>query len=225
MRTHFLEIPVCMIYEDGRYPDRDTRYIYQHLKYALSRPSSFPLPAIDVNRVDGQLVVTRGHKYLRIARELGHPWIRAVFSSDAREPADLLEELPPGIRVTPREELEREAGMRVVRGYHVYFFDLPLNPEAQKRFLEDIGCFFERLETLLIGRSEKRLLQWAFPFEGRCGEFEAIIPVGDTSWCDTYLKTCQTFSRDVQRIVSFQGARFPDGAALFGLDTWLSLRA
>jgi len=168
------------------------------------------LPAIDVRLVDGKLVVTEGHKYLRIARELGRPWIRAVFPSESKDPAEVLKQLPPGIGVTPNEVFERELATPVEREYHVYFFERPLSPEAQKRFLADIAGFFERIETPLIGRSEKRLFQWAFPFEGRCAEFEALIPVGDRSWMEAYLKTCQAFSRNVQHIVSFQGARFPE---------------
>lgn len=197
-----------MIHIDERYPDRDTRRIYEHLKYALSRPNSFPLPAIDVSLIEKRLVVTRGHKYLRVANELGRPWIRAIFQSKSNDSKAALDELPPGVRITPREVLENEVSMKVKRGYHVYFFEHPLSADAQRRFLTEIAEFFERLDTPLIDRSEKRLLSWAFPFEGRCAEFEVLIP-GDDSWCSEYLKASQSFSRNVQRIVSFQGKVFP----------------
>jgi hypothetical protein len=210
MKSYFLEIPLSLIREDEQYPDRNARHIYEHLKHTLSHANAFPLPAIDVKFVDGKFVVTGGHKYLRAARELERPWIRAVFQSESKNSAEVLKQLPQGIRVTPREVLQREEATSVVREYHVYFFERPLSSEVQKQFLNDIAGFFERLETPLIARSEKRLFHWAFPFEGRCAEFEALIPVGDRSWMEAYLKTCQAFSRNVQRIVSFQGARFPE---------------
>jgi hypothetical protein len=84
-----------------------------------------------------------------------------------------------------------------------------LSADAQQRFLTEIAEFFERLDTPLIDRSEKRILGWSFPFEGCCAEFEALIP-GDSSWCPEYLRASQSFSRNVQRIVTFQGAVFPD---------------
>jgi hypothetical protein len=173
MKVYFLEIPVAIIHEDERYPDRDTRHIYEHIKYVCSRPSFFPLPAIDVNLVKGKFVVTRGQMHLRIAQELKRAWIRAVFSSDVQDPVEWVTGLASGIRIIPREELECEVDMPVVRGYHVYFFDGPLGPEARERFLVDIAGFFERLETPLIGSSENRLFNWAFSFAGYCGEFEA----------------------------------------------------
>jgi hypothetical protein len=205
--SYFLEIPTALISEDDRYPDSNSRYIYEHLKYTLSRPSPFPLPAIHVSLLDRTLVVTRGQIYLRIARELGRPWIRAICSSPLA-PADLLKTLPSGISIVPREELEREESMKVVRDYHVFFFDAPLTPEAQNQFITEIAGFFERLKTPFTGPEEPKVFSLGFPFGGRCAEFEALIPVGDASWLGEYRKLCQRFSRDVQRIVSFQGAPF-----------------
>jgi hypothetical protein len=208
MKSYFIEIPLASIHEDERYPDCDNHDIYEHLKYFCSK--CFPLPAIEVSLVGEKLVVTQGHKYLRAARELGYPWVCAVYLSHMRDPQAVLKELPPGIRITPRELLEQEAAASVARDFHVYFFDGALTPEEQERFLSDIPGFFERLETPLIGKSEKRLFGWAFPFDAHCAEFEALIPVGDPSWAKAYLETCRRFSREVRRIVSFQGARFPE---------------
>jgi hypothetical protein len=209
MKSHFLEIPLFLIHEDKQHPNRDTRHVFEHMRHMFSHPRQFPLPAIDVRLINEKLVVVRGHNYLRIARELGDGWVRAVFESEWKDPAEALKRLPSGIRVTPNEVFERELAIQVLREFHVYFFEHPLSLEAQKRFLADIAGFFERLETPLIARSEKRLFQWAFPFEGRCAEFEALVPTGDQSWMAGYLKICKAFSRNVQRIVSFQGARFP----------------
>jgi hypothetical protein len=210
MKALFLEIPVSLVREDERYPDTNKEDIYEHLRHLFALPRSFPLPAIYVKLMDGRLIVSGHHIYLRIARELGEERIRGILQCQGIEPNEVLKQLSSEIRVIPREELEREEAMPVVRDWHVYFFDGPLSQGDRERFLVEIAGFFERLETPLIGRSEKRLFQWAFPFEGRCAEFEALIPVGDRSWCEAYRKVCIDFSRNVHRIVSFQGARFLD---------------
>ena len=206
MATFFTEIPTPLIHEDQLFPDRDDRLIYEHLKHFCSK--FFPLPAVDVSLLGKRLVVTRGHKYLRAARELGYPWLRAIYQSRSGDTAGVLDELPAGVRVVPRELLEQESMASVASDHHVYFFDRPLGAQEQDRFLTDIAGFFERLETPLIEQSEKRLLGWGFPFGGHCGEFEALIPVGDPSWCAPYLESCRKFSRETRRIVSFQGASF-----------------
>jgi hypothetical protein len=208
MKTYFLEIPVPLLHEDPRYPDRDTRHIYEHLKYFCSK--CFPLPAVDVVLADGRLLVTSGQKYVQAARELGYPWVRAVYRSQTVDPNVLLAELPPGTHVIPRDVLERESAVQVSRDYHVYFFDGPLTPVQQERFHSDIVEFFERLETSLIRSGEKRVFEWGFPFGARCGEFKALVPVGDPSWLNKYLEASREFSRNVRRIVSFQGALFPE---------------
>jgi hypothetical protein len=206
MPIFFVEIPVASLHSTPSSPDTDTDYIYEHLKYYCSK--FFPLPAIDVSLVAEKLVVTGRHKYLRIAQDLGYPWVRAAYRSRAFDPQEVLRELPVGVRITPRELLERESAMTVFRDHHIYFFDKPLGPQGQIRFLEDIAGFFERLETPLIDTSEKRLFGWDFPFGGRCAEFEALIPVGDHTCMSSYRGICQRFSFEVQRIVSFQGHLF-----------------
>lgn len=205
----FVEVNTSEVCEDPQFPDRETRYIFDHLKYALSRPSPFPLPAITVSLIDGRLVVTKGHKYLRIAQELGRPRIRAMISSDALPASEFIKQLPSGAVVVPRKELEREVMTPVLRDYHVYFFENPLDSESQEKFVRTFIGFFENLKTPFLKQSEKRVFSWSFPFDGYCAEFEANIPVGDKTWPPKYLKMSQDFSRNVARIVSFQGARFP----------------
>lgn len=154
-----LDVPVRFLVEDERYPDRDSRHIYEHLKYTCSRPSPFPLPAVGLIHHENRLVVTRGHKYLRIARELGRPSLRAVLSTPALE-AQLIQQFP-GVQLVPNEVLEREQRLLVINDYHVYFFESPLGLSEQQRFLTQIGGFFERLNVPLPADRPKRLLHWA----------------------------------------------------------------
>ena len=65
----------------------------------------------------------------------------------------------------------------------------PSAGREQPTVASDGGNFFERLENPLIGKSEKRLYKWDFPFSGQCGEFEALIPVGDPSWVSAIVIT------------------------------------
>lgn len=205
-----IEVPVSEIKEDSKFPDQDTRHIYDHLKYTLSRPCQFPLPAIKVAQTEKGLVVVGGHQYLRIARELGKSTIRALLPSGGSPSSELLKRLPAGTQLVPREVLEQETSLPVVRDFHVYFFAEPLSEHAKSQFLSNIAGFFKGLKTPLLKPADRELLSWAFPFKGYCAEFEANIPVGDKSWLEQYLRVSREFSRNVARIVSFQGAHFPN---------------
>jgi hypothetical protein len=205
-----IEVPVSSVREDPSYPDTDTLHIYDHLKYALSRPSQFPLPAIRTALVDGGLVVTSGHKYLQIARELGYHKIRSIISSGGLARSDLLRRLPADVREVAPDELEAEIAIPVVRDYHVYFFDEPLSVEQQEAFVSIVAGFFDRLETHLLKPTDQRVLSCNFPFGAYCAEFEANIPIGDSSWPKEYLGVTVAFSRNIAHIASFQGARFLD---------------
>ena len=153
--------------------------------------------------------MTSGHKYLRIARELSVSLIRSILPSDAIKLTDVLPALSSRVRLIPRDELKKEEEIKVVKEYHVYFFEGSLSPEEQRTFLNEVAGFFQQLKSSLMNEYPNRIIQSGFPFGGVCGEFEAFIPVGDTSWCEAYLETGRRFSRQVRRIISFQGARFP----------------
>jgi hypothetical protein len=206
MTYHFLDIPLTVI-GDEEWRPADPQ-LYEHLKYAWTLPNPYPLPMIHVGEVGEKIVVQRGHKYVRVARELGHARIRGVFESELKDTAEVLKGLPQGIRMIPRDVLEREEAEDRVRGYQVFFFERPLTSQEQGRFLTDIVGYFERSETSLIASSEKRVFQYSFPFGGRCAQVEAIMPVGDHSWIAGFGGACIKFSREVVRIVSLRGEPF-----------------
>lgn len=209
MSSLFVDVPVSLVLEDKRYPDRDDRYIYDHLKYGLSLPSQFPLPAVHVVLEDQRLLLTEGHKYLAIARELGKRRIRAIISSETFTESELIRKLPEGAALIPKRQLEKESSMSLIRGFHVYFFEKPLSLRAQDLFVSQIVGCFETLESPLLLGIDKRALKYGFPFEALCAKFEAVFPMGDQSWFPRYLSVTQEFSRSVAKIMSFQGARFP----------------
>ena len=107
-----------------------------------------------------------------------------------------------------KEDLQRETEGAVVRQCQAFFFEEPLSLEDQREFEVEIAGFFDRLRTPLIDANQRRLLSVSFPFEASCAVLEALVPVGDHSWLESYHKTCQRFSGSVKKIVSFLGARF-----------------
>ena len=204
----FYEVPTSLVATDARSPDTDVRFVYEHLKFFLSLPREFPLPAIEVAFEGGKVIVIDGHKYLRIANELGIPTIRTYAVTKAADAAArALAQL--GVRAIPREILQREESLEVVRQNHVYFFEKPLGVQEKQRFREDIAGFFVRLRSPLLEEGVNRQIESRFPFEGLCGEFGARVPVADPAWPASYLEESRKFSRQVRRIVTFQGALFP----------------
>jgi hypothetical protein len=208
MPIHCLKVPLEFIREDVAFPDLDRRHIYDHLRYFCSK--IFPLPALDVVFVNQQFVVTNGHIYLRVARDLGYPWARAFYQSDSSDPQSVLAGFPQGVEIIPRESLDQELAQQVVRDYQVFFFHGGLTVDEQRCFITNVAGFFERLDSPLLQHSKQRLFRWAFSHGDECVEFQALIPVGDPTWLAPYLQTCRKFSREVRRILSFQGARFPE---------------
>ena len=146
VRALFIEVPTLNVQEHEDLPEGSTTYIYEHLRYALSLPSGFPLPAIRVTYKEGRFVVTDGHRYLRIARDLMRPRLRAILSSDPSTLRRFQEQLPENVRVIPKEEFESELRMPVTKGYHVYFFERRLGESEKGKFQSTIIQFFDSLD-------------------------------------------------------------------------------
>lgn len=200
-----LLIPTSSVKIDAAYPDKDVRHIYEHLRHTLSLPSQFPIPAIKIIRSGESFVVVDGHKYLKISRDLGRDRIRAILNGVGANHM-----LPAGAEVVPRSVLEREVSLPVVRDFHVYFFSKPLGEYEKNQFSSKVAGFFLSLGSPLLSKKNRKIYSISFPFDGVCAQFEANIPVGDRSWLEDYLRVTRVFSRDVARIVSFQGAHFPN---------------
>lgn len=202
-----LDIRTAIVTEDPRWPDGDESFVYDHLRYVHSRTSPFPLPAIDIALVGEKLVVTGGHKYLRIARELGVERIRGIVWSrrDDAAPRDF----PAGVRVIGREVLDaEERGLPNCPAWCVFFFDGPLDSEGQRRFVEEIAGFWDRNEAGADSQPVRRMIRCGFPFDAVCGEFEVLLPPIVQTHAAIFLEACRRFSQQVRRIVTFQGRRF-----------------
>lgn len=200
--------PFAVSLDQEHHPDRDESHIYDHLKYYCSK--LYSLPAITV-RLDGDLpVVVRGHKYLGIARDLGHASIRAIVErgSDAGALNALLKK-PGVVRLDPDEIDHQARSHPVIDAWHVFFFERPLNEDARRAFENDIIGFFERLESPLLSQSTTaRIKHIAYSQAGFCGEFKAFTPVADERWPGAFFLACALFSVEHANIVSYQGRRF-----------------
>lgn len=193
---------------DPQFPDQDGTLIYEHLKYYLTRPSIFPLPAVRVILLNGRLTVFDGHKYLQIARETRAEYIRAFFSSANASREDLLNAIPEGASLVPATEMEEELAIPVIPGCQVFFFEDPLDEAQQIQFRVRIAGFFENSKHRAFQAIESRGMQVSFPFAGRCAELRGNLPMDDQSWMQPFLSALVRFDREVAKIASFQGRKF-----------------
>jgi hypothetical protein len=68
--------------DETLFPDKDKdELIYEHLRHYYSKFEL--LPTIDVRVYTESVVVTRGHVYLKIAKELGYLRIRAIIDKNS----------------------------------------------------------------------------------------------------------------------------------------------
>jgi hypothetical protein len=197
--------PSQVVLDETRFPDDDDSWIYEHLLHYCSLFD--PLPAITVFVEPDGPALTRGHKYLRIARELERPRIRAVIdpASDERAVSGLTRR--PDVETLDWAEIDRrERATPVAEVWHVFYFERPLTDEEKLRFTREVADFFEDLGW--AARERARIGEVRHNDEERRAEFLARTPVADESWYAKYLATMTHFSREVVPIVSYQGRRF-----------------
>jgi hypothetical protein len=209
MAIRLIELPPQRVgFDDARFPDRDDSWVFEHLRDYLSLLES--LPAISLHVDEEGPVVTRGHNYLRIARELGRARIRGVIqaSSEAGAVAELLSQ--PDVQALDWEAIDAaEQATPVVDQWHVFFFERPLNRDEKARFEREIAGFFTGLdEPSSAPREGTSVADVQHDDQARCARFLVRTPVGDESWYGRYLAAVKRFSAEAARVVSYQGRRF-----------------
>ena len=202
MAIVLVEIPTTLAcLDEDRFPDRDESHIFDHLLHYCSKFT--PLPVITVIVEGRSATVVRGHKYLRIARALGHSTLRAVVDSPPSTPSDVADFLArPDVVELNWPELEAaERAQSTVRAWHVFFFERPLTADEKRDFEGRVANLFSPFsdgEPLVICFDDRRQL----------AEIEGPTPEGH-EWARQHLATFAAFSQQRVRIVSFQGLRFP----------------
>lgn len=202
-----------LLLDEARFPDRDHAYIYEHLLYCYRLiPLDDPLPVIEVQTTPAGLFVTRGQKYLKIARQLGRPVARAVIRTDVpgynAEAATALLQQPDVQQVDWQAILHRMPP--VVYQWHVYFFERALEVKEQRIFEQQLVEFYPRVfQQLNLKWDEQPIVSPVqYDDELHMARFQAWTPVGFESWYGDQLAAAIRFSREHVRIVSYQGLRF-----------------
>lgn len=199
--------PRLLKVNDETYPDRDTAFIYDHLKHYCSRFS--PLPAATVTVIAGAPVVVQGQKYVQIAVDLGRESIRAIIIGNNKSEQTQHFLRSEGVRTLEWDALRREeVGSSVLDAVHVFFFESSLSDAERKLFEERILGFFHGIRSVLIQDRPKNVSQAVYSHGGHCAEFVATTPAGDPSWFHDFHVRCLEFSRNVAQVASYQGRRF-----------------
>ena len=206
MSFQFIEVATASVYLDPKLIESENDgFVYEHLKHYLSK--STRLPAITVKSAGGKLVSVGRHKYLSIARELGHERIRAVLQNETFE--ELVAKGVPGLlSVVPKEKLDDEQRADVITSWHIFFFKGQPSPEIaseiEARFR---GFLSESLPTILRGRFQM-LIESHFDVSGPCLEIRFPTPVSDQAWASSYHAFISSISNEVLPIETYQGRRF-----------------
>ena len=210
MTGHELVVFECnldsLVVDERRYPDMDTHFIYDHLKYYCSKFR--PLPTVTVSIDHDPPVIIAGHKYFKIARELGHKSIRACVG--AGKPNARFEKFlrRQDVQLIDKSTLDREfEESEVMDGCEVFFFESPLSEDAKVAFESKIADFFRTHDSSLLAGRRCHVSPVSYSADSTRAEFTATIPCGE-SWIRDFLSTCHDIDQNVARIKSLQGRRF-----------------
>ncbi len=156
------------------------------------------LPAVRVKVEDGVLQLVGGAHFLRVARDLARPAIRASITQPV--PANI--ECIPGFQSWVSDELLAEEARQVWGDdWHVFGLSKPLDTTA----LSQLRCQFDDFLDTSIG---VRTQAWCYDEGSRCLEIMFRVPLGDHLWIGRYLDFVRSAFADVGGLTSFQGRRF-----------------
>jgi hypothetical protein len=200
-----LQVPVSIVQECPQYPDRDRSHIYEHLREYLSLPRSYPLPAIRIRVINDGCFVVGGHKYLRIARELGVEMIRASCDDPRDESSALGALAGMGASRVPNELLEAECAEASSRDHQLLFLAREATPAEQAGLASAIAEFVDRYPSRCAHGMASSVV---FSSDGKRCQYQAVIPVADPEWIMAYLRKLDDLSKNVCEIESYLGRRF-----------------
>lgn len=202
MTFQFIDISIEDVSLDEAEADNESTLVYQHLKRYCEKFT--PLPAITVKVKNGKLVVTRGHKYLKIARDLGRGRIRAV----------LLGETAEGLRrqrisfsafLVPNSVLEQEGTADVVNAWHVFFFKSQVTDEIARQIEIAIKNFINK--SLPLAVRGQTMIEFNCDLSAACIEIKFPTPVKDQLWMGSFILFYRSEMNRICPIESYQGRR------------------
>ena len=199
-----LELKPTEIREEDSPPERSASYVHEHLKYFLSLERDMPAVRVLIDAAGIHLL--DGHRYLRIARELEKPGVRAVV--DKKSDPQVVETLAKERRVVHESEWEGQPSSLEFR-WHVFFLEPPLDSFLVERVRALIAeCFHESTSRVIetAGGALIRSLD-VDPDSGRIA-FEAQTPWADEGWISNFLSKWREFSQNRRAIITYQGRRW-----------------
>ena len=198
MALRLLRLPIELpTVDETRFPDLDKSLVQQHLTHYLAKCEV--LPAITVEVQSDSVVVTRGHKYLVSARELGLPSIRAVVTptSDSASVDGLREQ--PGVEELSWNDHAHDNWNDQMPVWHILFFAAPIGERDR----------LELQQRLRLLRSASTLPDSEIEVESdealRMMAFRMVTPAFDREWGLSLLKTLVDYGRECVPILSHQG--------------------
>lgn len=198
-----------VLVDESLFPNKDSdSFVYEHLRHYCSK--FYPLPTISVRVYPESVVVTRGHFYLLIAKELGSQRIRAVI--DSVSPEDLVAKFlqkPSVIQLDWKAIRQEESNNLYGYNWYVFFFETPLNTNNKNFFEDEVVKFFTKINFSEWAEvPDQRIKNLSYPCSGRCAEFQAYIPIADESWYARARAVATNFHLKCVPIISFQGQKF-----------------
>lgn len=183
------------------------QFIYEHLRHYCSK--FYPLPTISVRVYKNSVIVTHGHLYLAIAKELGHQRIRAII--DINSPYCFIQKLlnRPSVIKLDWNIVRQEDNELVSYCWLVFFFKRSLNQKEKKVFEEQVVRFFEQIPLPeFVDESNDKIQVLSYPNFGYCAEIKAYLPWEDERWYSTSRAVLLNFHFNCVPIVSFQGRKW-----------------
>ncbi|MEM1060470.1 MAG: hypothetical protein AAGK14_14745 [Verrucomicrobiota bacterium] len=198
------EIDPEIVIESPEFPDTsEDNFVFEHLKRYCSKFE--PLPAITVRLESSKLIVTEGHKYCRMARELGRKAIRAIAHDCT---VDDLKKSGISARELDLSTLHAEhAALTFSDSWHVIFVRNPLGYETARSVEAQIESFVENYMATQH-HIENAFQSGGYDVDGRCLEFSFVTPTHDKQWADGFLQLLVTIADQIGGIESYQGLRF-----------------
>jgi hypothetical protein len=199
--------PELVTIDESRYPDGDKTWVYDHLMHYCSLFD--PLPAIRILINENGPVVTWGHKYLRISRALRRPLIRALIKPGSNEDAKASLLQRADVVKLDWEEIDAiERATPVIDQWHVFYFERALSAREKRRFDDEVAAFFVAAPRPAWDEADTIVGQVQHDDSEHRAQFRARTPVADESWYRDFLAAVNRFSRNVAKIISYQGRRF-----------------
>ncbi|WP_254563965.1 hypothetical protein [Oscillatoria sp. HE19RPO] len=209
MSILIIEIPPSkVLIDETLFPDKHKEeFVYEHLRHYCSK--FYPIPTIEIAIYNNSVFVTAGHLYLKIARELGCPKIRAVI--DKKSPTNSIVKLlnSPDITQLDWQSLIQDDDEPICYIWLVFFFIHALSKKEKFAFEDKILGFFSKINLPdWADASKKRIKNMKYINLDSGIEFQAYLPIEDERWYARSRAILMDFHFKYVPIISFQGRKF-----------------